>query len=128
MKNILYLLVIFTFISCKTREVIVEVPKIKTEIEYKDRLIHDSIYSRDSIFIYTKNDTVYNNVYKTLYKYKTIKDTINICKTDTISIPQKVEIIKEVNKLNIVQKILMYIGIVSLILLILTIYTKIKKC
>lgn len=128
MKQILYLMVLLFLVSCKSKETIIEVPKIKTEIQYRDRIVCDSVYIKDSVLIYTKGDTVYNTIYNKLYKYKIIKDTINIYKVDTISIPQKVVVTKTVTKQNIVQRILMYIGIVSLSLIILIIYIKIKKC
>lgn len=89
---------------------------------YKDKIIFDSIYKYDSIYVYTKGDTVFITKDKYLYKYNYIHDTINT--TDTI--------IKYVTKTEekIVEKKNWYIRIIVFIALILFIYfigLKIKK-
>ncbi len=87
--------------SCSTiKEVPVET--IKTKIEYRDRILYDSIYTHDSIYIRAVNDTVYQDRYKYVYKYKMLKDTVQIECID--SIPYTVKVPIEVNKLNLFQK------------------------
>lgn len=130
MKKILFLLFMTLLLgSCKVREKIVEVPipQIKTEIKYIDKVKYDSIYLKDSIYIIQKGDTIYNNKVAYRYKYKYLKDTITVNKTDTITKLQKVTEIKVKNQLNTVQKVLIYIGLFSLLIFIIIIYRRFKK-
>ena len=130
MRKILFLLFMTLLLdSCKVKEKIVEVPipQIKTEIKYIDKVKYDSIYLKDSVYIIQKGDTVYNNKVAYRYKYKYLKDTITINKADTITRLQKVTEIKVKNQLNVVQKVLMYIGLFSLLIFIIIIYKHFKK-
>lgn len=130
MRKVLFLLFMTLLLgSCKVKEKIVEVPipQIKTEIKYIDKVKYDSIYLKDSVYILQKGDTIYNNKVAYRYKYKYLKDTITINKTDTIIKLQKVTEIKVQNQLNIVQKVLMYIGLFSLLMFIIIIYKHFKK-
>ena len=130
MRKILFLLFMTLLLSsCKVKEKIVEVPipQIKTEIKYIDKVKYDSIYLKDSVYIIQKGDTVYNNKVAYRYKYKYLKDTITINKADTITRLQKITEIKVKNQLNVVQKVLMYIGLFSLLMFIIMIYKHFKK-
>lgn len=130
MRKILFLLFMTLLLSsCKVREKIVEVPipQIKTEIKYIDKVKYDSIYLKDSIYIIQKGDTIYNNKVAYRYKYKYLKDTITVNKTDTITKLQKITEIKVKNQLNTVQKVLIYIGLLSLLIFIIIIYRRFKK-
>lgn len=130
MRKILFLLFMTLLLgSCKVKEKIVEVPipQIKTEIKYIDKVKYDSIYLKDSVYIIQKGDTIYNNKVAYRYKYKYLKDTIIVNETDTIIKLQKVTEIKVKNQLNVVQKILMYIGLFSLLMFIIIIYKRFKK-
>ena len=130
MRKILFLLFMTLLLgSCKVKEKIVEVsiPQIKTEIKYIDKVKYDSIYLKDSVYIVQKGDTIYNNKVAYRYKYKYLKDTITVNKTDTITKLQKITEIKVKNQLNTVQKILMYIGLFSLLMFIIIIYKHFKK-
>ena len=130
MRKILFLLFMILLLgSCKVKEKIVEVPipQIKTEIKYIDKVKYDSIYLKDSVYIVQKGDTIYNNKVAYRYKYKYLKDTVIVNKTDTITKLQKVTEIKVQNQLNIVQKVLMYIGLFSILLFLIIIYKYFKK-
>lgn len=130
MRKILFLLFMTLLLgSCKVKEKIVEVPipQIKTEIKYIDKVKYNSIYLKDSVYIIQKGDTIYNNKVAYRYKYKYLKDTIIVNETDTIIKLQKVTEIKVKNQLNVVQKILMYIGLFSLLMFIIIIYKHFKK-
>lgn len=128
MKNIIiFILGVILLGSCKSKEKLVEVPIIKTEVKYIDKLIHDSVYQKDSIFTYIKGDTIYNTKYRDRFKYKFIKDTVNVNKVDTITKIQKVETIKVKNQLNVLQKVLIGLGIISTLLLAFILYIKFKK-
>ena len=96
----IFILFTFVFSGCKTRTIVkpVEVDRIK--IEYRDRLILDSIYNRDTTLIYMRSDTVFKDVIKWRTSFRNVTDSI--VRTD--SIPYTVEIVKEVNILTKWQK------------------------
>ena len=110
MRGLIYTIIItliFSFmIGCKAKTVYVPVESVKTE--YRDKLIKDSIHILDSVFLYSKNDTVFFNKYQYVYRDKLIRDTI--CKTDSIAVPYPVIETKEVNRLYSWQIILMVLG------------------
>ena len=108
LKTLFLLLFLTTIISCTTTK-IVEVPVETIKTEYIEQVKYDSIYSKDSIYIIQKGDTIYNNKVQYLYKYKYLRDTINIINT----IP-KIVTVKDtqcINQLYTWQKILISIGI-----------------
>lgn len=130
MRKILFLLFMTLLLgSCKVKEKIVEVPipQIKTEIKYIDKVKYDSIYLKDSVYIVQKGDTIYNTKVAYRYKYKYLKDTVTVNKTDTITKLQKVTEIKVHNQLNVVQKVLIYIGLFSILLFLIILYKHFKK-
>ena len=107
MKKLLFMFLLYIVISCTTTKYI-EIPVEHTRIEYSDRIKHDSIYLRDSIVQKKENDTIYLEIYKYLYKYKYLRDTINV--VDSIPVVTVQEVTKEVNKLYNWQFILMVLG------------------
>ena len=86
-------LIIFLATGCRT---IRYVPVEHHTIEYKDRHVIDSIYNRDTVQIYTRGDTVYNNVIKWRERFRV--DTLTYFKTD--SVPVIVEVDKYINQLT----------------------------
>ena len=87
-------LILFFATGCKTRTILV--PVKETKIEYRDKLRVDSIYNRDTIQIYGRNDTIFKDVIK--WRERFSLDTVSIVRID--SIPYPVEVIQEVNKLT----------------------------
>ena len=108
LKTLFLLLFLTTIISCTTTKTI-EVPVETIRTEYIEQVKYDSIYSKDSIYIMQKGDTIYNNKVQYLYKYKYLRDTINI--TDTIPKIVTVKDTQYVNQLYTWQKLLIVIGI-----------------
>ena len=108
LKTLFLLLFLTTIISCTTTK-IVEVPVETIKTEYIEQVKYDSIYSKDSIYIMQKGDTIYNNKVQYLYKYKYLRDTINI--TDTIPKIITVKDTQYINQLYTWQNILIIIGI-----------------
>ena len=108
LKTLFLLLFLTTIISCTTTK-IVEVPVETIKTEYIEQVKYDSIYSKDSIYIMQKGDTIYNNKVQYLYKYKYLRDTINI--TDTIPTIVTVKDTQYINKLYTWQKLLITVGI-----------------
>ena len=108
LKTLFLLLFLTTIISCTTTK-IVEVPVETIKTEHIEQVKYDSIYSKDSIYIMQKGDTIYNNKVQYLYKYKYLRDTINI--TDTIPKIVTVKDTQYINQLYTWQKLLIIIGI-----------------
>ena len=126
LKILFFLLFLTIVISCKTTTKVVEIPVETIKTEYIEQIKYDSIYSKDSIYIMQKGDTIYNNKVQYLYKYKYLKDTINI--TDTIPKIVTVKDTQYINKLYTWQKLLITVGIGFVLYWIvrLVIYIKIK--
>ena len=108
LKTLFLLLFLTTIVSCTTTK-IVEVPVETIKTEYIEQVKYDSIYSKDSIYIIQKGDTIYNNKIQYLYKYKYLRDTINI--TDTIPKIVTIKDTQYINQLYTWQKLLIVIGI-----------------
>ena len=108
LKTLFLLLFLTTILSCTTTK-IVEVPIETIKTKYIEQVKYDSIYSTDSIYIMQKGDTIYNNKVQYLYKYKYLRDTINII--DTIPKIVTVKDTQYINQLYTWQKILIVIGI-----------------
>lgn len=86
-------LILFFATGCRSvQPVIIE----KTKIEYRDRLRVDSIYNRDTVQIYGRNDTIFKDVIKWRERFRV--DTVSVVRID--SIPYPVDVIKEVNRLT----------------------------
>ena len=109
LKMLFFLLFLTIVISCKTTTKVVEIPVETIKTEYIEQVKYDSIYSKDSIYIMQKGDTIYNNKVQYLYKYKYLRDTINI--TDTIPTIVTVKDTQYINKLYTWQKLLITVGI-----------------
>jgi hypothetical protein len=117
-KLFIVLLILMTLTACKTKEILIPVERVK--IEYKDRLRIDSVYNRDTMYLFTENDTVYLQSIKWRERFRI--DTVNLVKVD--SIPYKVEVIKEVNKLTKWQKT--RLDALNIIVILILIYALIK--
>lgn len=113
MKNLIVFILLLVSLSCTTTK-IVEVPVTEVRTEYINSISYDSIYIRDSVDRYIYNDTVYMYKQHTLYKYKYITDTI--CKIDSIPKIMYEETIVEVNVLKWYQKVLIFIGLLSILI------------
>lgn len=98
---------ILSFIGCTTTKY-VEVPVDKVRIEYRDRIHKDTFFTKDSVFLMIKGDTVFKEKYIYRYKVKELRDTI--VKVDTLTQVQVVSNTKEVNKLKTWQIVLMILG------------------
>ena len=101
--------------SCKTPQYI---PIESTKTEYRDKIVRDSVFCYDSIFVKDKGDTVFFERYKYLYRDKIVRDSI--FKTDTIKVPYPVEVIKQVKApLTSWQNFQVWCGRIALALLLL---------
>lgn len=125
MKRICYIafLMLILLSSCRTITKVVEVPVVKTEYIVKEKT--DSILIHDSIDRVIKNDSVIIDRWHTQYKYIYCVDTV--IKTDTIT--QTVNVTETVVEYRVskVQKFFIWIGVITLILIILYIVLFILK-
>ena len=123
---ILISLLISICTSCKSVRY-VTVP----EYHYKDsvRVVNhrDSIYSRDSIFVYSKGDTIYHEHFNVKYKEFLHNDTIVVNRVDSVRVPYPVEKIVTKHKMYFFQKLFMWGGIISLIGIIATLIWRVKR-
>ena len=117
--HVAILLIISLSISgCKPKQILV--PITETKIEFRERFRVDSVYNRDTLMLFSQNDTVYLQTIKWRERFRI--DTISVVKVD--SIPYTVEVVKEVNKLTKWQQI--RLSALNILLLIIVIYVLIK--
>lgn len=118
MKTIIYILIILlasAICSCRSVEYVSR-ETIKHDTTYINKLIKDSIYLKDSVYIHSKNDTVFVEKYKYQYIDKVVRDTSYVVKSDTISVPYPVE-----KRLTRWQQLKLDIGGISIGIIIITI-------
>lgn len=85
-----FLIVLLCLCACgNVRYVPVET--VKEHVEYRDRVMYDSIHVHDSIYIHERGDTVYHERWNTVYKDRFLRDTCYVNNTDTIREPYPVE-------------------------------------
>ena len=77
--------------SCRSIQY-VPIETVRTEYKTRDSIRFDSIYQRDSVYVYQKGDSVYLYKYKYLYRYLTINKVDSFVKVDSIQVPYSVEI------------------------------------
>jgi len=118
LKIILIILLLLIISGCKTKEIVV--PVEKTVVEYRDQLRIDSVYNRDTLYLFTKNDTVYLQSIKWRERFKI--DTVRYERVD--SIPYFIEVTKEVNVLTRWQQI--RLRLLNVIVLIIVVYVIIR--
>ena len=124
-KLVFVILTILMLSACRTTTRIVEVPVevIKKEYIYDTKI--DSVYIRDSVDRWQKGDTLYITKWHTKFKYINKIDTL--IKTDSIPKIVSVEKKVEVNHIYWYQKLLMWLGGITIILLITVITYRVKK-
>ena len=126
MKNLVFTIVtILALSSCKTTEV-VTVEKVKADTTYITKVQRDSIWQHDSVFVKEKGDSVLIERWHTKYIEKEVHDTTYVAKHDSVPVPYPVT--KYVEKqLSWWQKLLMWFGGISGLLVIVILYIKLKR-
>ena len=102
MKRIILFFVVFAVFGC-TKRIYIPVTTTVTEIEYRDKLVRDSVYFSDSVLIEQKGDTVFNTKIKYRYINKFVRDTVN--RLDSVYVEKPIEVVKYENRLNGWQKL-----------------------
>lgn len=93
-KNSLFAVVAVLLCLCSSCSTTKYIPVESIKTEYRDKVVRDSVFKYDSIFVKQTADTVFFERYRCLYKDKIIRDSVFI--QDTIRVPYPVEVIKEV--------------------------------
>lgn len=75
------LLCLATLAGCRVRYVEVPVVTEKVKVEYKTNYQRDSVYTADTVHIYTRGDTVYSDKVRYKVKYISIIDTVHTADT-----------------------------------------------
>lgn len=126
MKKLVFIMLAILMLSaCNTTTKIVEVPVEVIKKEYVHDIKIDSVYIRDSVDRWQKGDTLYITKWHTKFKYINKVDTI--IKTDSIPKIESVEKKVEVNHIYWWQKLLMWLGGITIVLLIIVITYRVKK-
>ena len=126
MKKLVFIMLAILMLSaCRTSTKIVEVPVEVVKKEYIHDTKIDSVYIRDSVDRWQKGDTLYITKWHTKFKYINKVDTL--IKTDSIPKIVSVEKKVEVNHIYWYQKLLMWLGGITIILLIIVITYRVKK-
>lgn len=95
MKRIIYTLAAVALLTgCKTRERIVEHVRTDTLIQLRHE--RDSIYLHDSTYVRERGDTLYIERWHTAWCDRVRTDTVRVSHTDSVPVPYKVEVVKEV--------------------------------
>ncbi|MBD8388204.1 hypothetical protein [Dysgonomonas sp. BGC7] len=100
--------------GCRTK--LIYIPQESVRTEYIDRIRTDSVYLHDSVIVKMKNDTVFFEKYRYLYKDRLVRDSVLV--SDSIRIPYPVEVEKEVNRLSSFQSFQLWCGRILLLLFI----------
>jgi len=91
MKRFLIILICASLAAACSPRII---ERVRTQIEYRDRILRDSLYVHDSIYVHQhqKDDTVYLDkfVYKYAYKDRFVHDTTYIARHDTTTVVKEV--------------------------------------
>lgn len=118
------LLVSLALSSCRTYTPVKNVEKDSIYVYNFER---DSIYLKDSVYVYQQADTVFKVRDRTYYRDKVVRDTVYVTRCDTTTVVREVErsfTSMEKLKMNIGSGVLCAIPIlISLYLL----YRKLKK-
>ena len=121
-KYILHLsiliIILLSISGCKPKQILV--PITETKIEFRERFRIDSVYNRDTLMLFSQNDTVYLQSIKWRERFKV--DTVRYEKVD--SIPYFIEVTKEVNVLTKWQKI--RLQLLNVIILVIAVYVIIR--
>ena len=126
MRKLIFLLLLLTT-SCRT--IYVDRP-VETIVHDTLKIVQaktDSVFVKDSIFVYKNGDTVYIYKYRDRYKDKILRDTVYKHSVDSTSYPVYIEKEVEVKYIPWYNKILGCLGIILIVYIIYRIYYLIKK-
>lgn len=115
---------VFSLTSCKTQQPTI-IEKVVTNIEYIDRHHYDSIYIDNYVYVDKGADTITITKTNIEYRYKTLIDSVEVLKID--SIPYEVRVVEYVDKMNNHQRTMYWLGWVAILIVGLRLFWKIYK-
>jgi hypothetical protein len=111
-------------VSCKTQQPVV-VEKVVTNTEYVDRHHYDSIYIDNYVYIDKGADTITITKTNIEYRYKTLIDSVEVLKVD--SIPYEVQVVEIVERMNNHQRTMYWLGWLAILIVGLRLFWKVYK-
>lgn len=111
-------------VSCKTQQPQV-VEKIVTNTEYIDRHHYDSIYIDNYVYVDRGGDTITITKTNIEYRYKTLVDSVEVLRVD--SIPYEVQVVEIVERMNNHQRTMYWLGWLAIVIVGLRLFWKIYK-
>lgn len=111
-------------IACKNQQPQV-VEKVVINTEYIDHHHYDSIYIDNYVYVDKGSDTITITKTNTEYRYKTLIDSIEVLKVD--SIPYEVRVVEYVDKMNNHQRTMYWLGWIAVLIVALRLFWKIYK-
>lgn len=129
MRRLVYFLIILLtsaiwLSSCRSVQYI-PVESVKHDSIYINKVLHDSIYQRDSIYVERKGDTVLIYKDRYLYKYKNLVDTFYVNRVDSIQVPFPVE--KKLSRWETIKYGLVGFAVGVIVLLIINVAGRIRR-
>ena len=111
-------------VSCKTQQSQV-IEKIVTNIEYIDRHHYDSIYIDNYVYVDKGSDTITITKTNIEYRYKTLVDSVEVLKVD--SIPYEVQVVEIVERMSNHQRTMYWLGWLAVLIVGLRLFWKVYK-
>lgn len=111
-------------VSCKTQQPQV-IEKIVTNTEYIDRHHYDSIYIDNYVYVDKGSDTITITRTNIEYRYKTLVDSVEVLRVD--SIPYEVQVVEIVDRMNNHQRTMYWLGWLAVVIVGLRLFWKIYK-
>lgn len=111
-------------VSCKTQQPTI-VEKVVTNTEYVDRHHYDSIYIDKYVYVDRGGDTITITKTNIEYRYKTLVDSVEVLKVD--SIPYEVRVVEYVERMNNHQKTMYRLGWIAVVIVGLRLFWKVYK-
>lgn len=111
-------------VSCKTQQPQV-IEKVVTNTEYIDRHHYDSIYIDNYVYVDRGSDTITITKTNIEYRYKTLVDSVEVLKVD--SIPYEVQVIEIIERMNNHQRTMYWLGWIAVLIVGLRLFWKVYK-
>ena len=123
------LLLALSLCSCRTREVVREVPVVVERVTERHDTVHrvDSVVWRDSVYHLVKGDSVLIERWHT--RWRVSHDTVRVVRRDSVPVVTETTVteVREVNVLHWWQRLLMLFGGIGTFFACLYILYKVKK-
>lgn len=110
--------------SCKAQQPQV-VEKVVTNTEYIDRHHYDSIYIDNYVYVDKGSDTITITKTNIEYRYKTLVDSVEVLKVD--SIPYEVQVVEYIVRMNNHQRTMYWLGWLAIVIVGLRLFWKVYK-